>query len=361
MTPNLSDEATPPQGVPVPLPAPRRRPALIVLSAGVVLVALVMGVRALRYARTHESTDDAQVDGHIVPVLARVGGYVSQVVVEDNASVKAGALLVRIDSTEYSIRFAQADADVAAATAAVAQAEAALESASQQRAAAQSQAEAARAAADRARADLARALELAATQVVSRQQLDAAQAGKDATEANLQAAQRQASAAAAAIAVAQAGVRAAQARLASSRAVRQNAALQLSYTRVVAPVGGTIAKRTVELGQLLQPGQPLLAVVADTVTWVTANFKETQLDEMRVGQKAEIDVDSYPGCTVAGTIESLSPATGARFALLPPDNATGNYTKVVQRIPVRIRVDRGCGSTQLLRPGLSVVVHVATR
>jgi membrane fusion protein (multidrug efflux system) len=253
------------------------------------------------------------------------------------------------------------DADVAAAAAAVAQAEAALESASQQRAAAQSQVDAARAAADRARADLTRARELAATQVVSRQQLDAAQAAKDATEANLQAAQRQASAAAAAIAVAQAGVRAAQARLGSSRAVRQNAALQLSYTRVVAPIGGTIAKRTVELGQLLQPGQPLLAVVADTVTWVTANFKETQLEDMRVGQRAEIDVDSYPGCTAAGTIESLSPATGARFALLPPDNATGNYTKVVQRIPVRIRVDRGCGSDQPLRPGLSVVVHVTTR
>ena len=143
--------------------------------------------------------------------------------------------------------------------------------------------------------------------------------------------------------------------------MRQNAALQLSSTRVVAPVGGTIAKRTVELGQLLQPGQPLLAVVADTVTWITANFKETQLETMRVGQKAEIDVDSYPGCSASGTLESLSPATGARFALLPPDNATGNYTKVVQRIPVRIRVDRGCGPTEPLRPGLSVVVHVATR
>jgi len=361
MTPNHSDDSAPPQGVPVPLPAPRRRSALIVLGAGVALVALVMGVRALRYRQTHESTDDAQVDGHIIPVLARVGGYVSQVAVDDNAAVKAGAVLVRIDSTEYSIRLAQADADVAAATASVAQAEAALESASQQRAAAQSQADAARAAADRARADLVRAQELAATQVVSRQQLDAAQAARDATGANLQAAQRQASAGAATIAVAQAGVRAAQARLASSRAVRQNAALQLSYTRVVAPAGGTIAKRSVEVGQLLQPGQPLLAVVVDTVSWVTANFKETQLEDMRVGQKAEINVDSYPGCTAAGTIESMSPATGARFALLPPDNATGNYTKVVQRIPVRIRVERGCGPAQPLRPGLSVVVHVATR
>ena len=361
MTTYPSDDATAPQGVLIPQPAPRRRLLLIVLGAAVALVALVMGVRALRYSRAHESTDDAQVDGHIVPVLARVGGYVSAVAVEENAVVKAGALLVRIDSTEYFIRLAQADADVAAASAAVGQAEAAIESASQQRAAAQSQVEAARAAADRARADLARAQELAATQVVSRQQLDAAQAAKDATEANLQTAQRQAGAGGAAIAVAQAGGRAAEARLASSRAVRANAALQFSYTHVFAPIAGTIAKRTVELGQLLQPGQPLLAIVADTVTWVTANFKETQLEKMRVGQQAEIDVDSYPGCVASGTVESLSPATGARFALLPPDNASGNFTKVVQRIPIRIRVDRGCGPDRPLRPGFSVDVHVATR
>ncbi len=361
MTVNPSDDAPASAEDRLPLPASRRRPILIGVGVVVALVAVVLAVRALRYARGHESTDDAQIDGHIVPVLARVGGYVSAVVVEDNAAVKAGALLVRIDSTEYAIRLAQADADVGAASAAVAQAAAALESATQQRAAAQAPVDAARAAADRARADLARAQQLAATQVVSRQQLDAAQAAKDATEANLQAAQRQAGAAGSAIAVAQASQRAAQARLDATRAARQNAALQFSYTRVTAPVAGTIAKRTVEVGQLLQPGQPLLAVVADTATWVTANFKETQLDDMRVGQKVEIEVDSYAGCTAAGTVESLSPATGARFALLPPDNATGNFTKVVQRVPVRIRVDRGCGAGQPLRPGLSVVVHVATR
>jgi len=344
-----------------PPAAQMRRRILIGIGAAVALAAVVLAVRALHYRATHESTDDAQVDGHIVPVLARVGGYVSQVAVEDNARVRAGALLVRIDSTEYAIRLAQADADVAAAGAAVAQAAASFESATQQRAAARSQIDAARAAADRAHSDLARARELAATQVVSSQQLDAAQAANDAGEANLQAAQRQADVAGAAIAVAQASQRAAEARLASSRAARQNAALQYSYTRVLAPVAGTIARRTVELGQLLQAGQPLLAIVADTVTWVTANFKETQLVDMRVGQRAEIDVDSYPGCRATGSVESLSPATGARFALLPPDNATGNFTKVVQRVPVRIRVDEGCGASRPLRPGLSVDVHVDTR
>ncbi len=361
MTDHAPDDAPAPQGDRLPLPAGRRRPALLVLGAAVVLVGLVLGIRALRYARGHESTDDAQIDGHIVPVLARVGGYVSAVAVEDNAAVKEGDLLVRIDTAEYAIRLAQADADAGAAAAAVAQSDAALQTATEQRAAADAQTTAARAAADRARADLARAQTLAATQVVSRQQLDAAQAAKDATEANLLAAQRQAAAAASAIAVAQAGRRAAQARAEAVRAARENAALQLSYTRVTAPASGTIAKRSVEVGQLLQPGQPLLAVVSDTATWVTANFKETQLERMRVGQRAEVDVDAYPGCTASGHIESLSPATGARFALLPPDNATGNYTKVVQRVPVRIEVDTACGPRQPLRPGLSVVVHVATR
>lgn len=361
MTTNAPDEPAAPPGPRVPLPAARRRPVLLAAGAVAVLVLAVMGLRALRYAHTHESTDDAQVDGHIVPVLARVGGYVTAVAVEDNAAVREGAVLVRIDSTEYTIRLAQADADVTGAAAALAQAGAALESATQQLAVAQAQVGAARAAADRTRADLARAQELAATQVVSRQALDAAQAAKDAAEANLEAARRQTGAATAAIAVAQAGQRAAAARLEAVRAARQNAALQLSYTRVVAPASGTIAKRSVEVGQLLQVGQPLLALVSDTATWVTANFKETQLDDMRIGQKAEIDVDAYPGCRAAGTVESLSPATGARFALLPPDNATGNYTKVVQRIPVRVHVDRGCGPAQPLRPGLSAVVHVATR
>ena len=345
------------------LPGDARRRRFIIWTVGAI-VALAVAValfRTWRYRQTHESTDDAQVDGHIVPVLARVGGYVSAVAIEDNATVAVGAVLVRIDSTEYAVRLAQTDADIAASAAAVGQAEAALDAAGQQRAAAQSQVEAARAAADRTRADLTRAAELAATQVVSRQQLDAAQAAKDAAEAGLQGAQRQAGAAGATIAVAQASLRAATARLASVRAGRQNVALQLSYTRVIAPVGGVVARRSVEVGQLLQPGQPLLAIVADATTWVTANFKETQLEDMRPGQKVAIDVDSYPGCHPTGTVESVSPATGARFALLPPDNASGNFTKVVQRVPVRVHVDTACGPAQPLRPGLSVVVHVATQ
>jgi membrane fusion protein (multidrug efflux system) len=200
--------------------------------------------------------------------------------------------------------------------------------------------------------------ELAAKQVVSRQQLDAAQAAADAARAQLISAQRSAGAAGAGVTNAQAGVRLAQARLAAAQAARDNAALQLSYTRVTAPVAGIVSRKQVEVGQLVQAGQPLLTVVSDTGVWVTANFKETQLSDIKVGQPVELEVDAYGGCSAKGKVESLSAATGAKFALLPPDNATGNFTKVVQRVPVRIAITEGCGKDQPLRPGMSVAAHV---
>jgi len=159
---------------------------------------------------------------------------------------------------------------------------------------------------------------------------------------------------------AQAGNRLAQARLAAARAARDNAALQLSYARVIAPSSGEVSKKVVEVGQLVQPAQQLMAIVADSGTWVTANFKETQLSKMKVGQEVEIGVDAYAGCEVSGHVQSISGATGSRFSLLPPDNATGNFTKVVQRVPVRISIDRTCGASRPLRPGMSAVAHVRT-
>ena len=156
-------------------------------------------------------------------------------------------------------------------------------------------------------------------------------------------------------------MRLAQARLAAMQAARDNAQLQLSYTKVTAPVGGIISRKQVEVGQLVQAGQPMLTVVSDTGVWITANFKETQLADLKVGQAVELEVDAYGGCTAVGKVESLSAATGAKFALLPPDNATGNFTKVVQRVPVRIRITEGLGKNRPLRPGMSVVAHVNTR
>jgi membrane fusion protein, multidrug efflux system len=347
-------------------PGGKRRIVLPIVAL-LALAILVWGVRKWTYGRSHESTDNAQVDGHIIPVLAKVGGYVTAVNAAENAPAREGDVLVRIDSAEYAVRLAQAEADLAAARAtaggrgSTGQAEAQVLTAAGQQSSLEAQIAAARANAEKARADLVRFEELAEKQIISRQQLDAARAAADAANANLLAVQRQASAAGAGVANAQAGVRFAEARLGAAAAARDNAALQLSYTTITAPATGVVARKQVEVGQLVQAGQPLLSVVADTGVWVTANFKETQLADLRVGQKADIEVDAYAGARAHGVVESVSAATGAKFALLPPDNATGNFTKVVQRIPVRIRITQGLDAERPLRPGMSVTAHVETR
>ncbi|MDF1503798.1 HlyD family secretion protein, partial [Roseisolibacter sp. H3M3-2] len=359
--------APPPPAAPPAPPARARRRFLLPLVAVVGLVAAGYGTRYWLYARAHESTDNAQVDGHIVPVLAKVGGYVSAVNALENQPVAGAAVLVQLDDAEYRVRLSQAEADLAAAEAAagsgreVGQAEAQVRTASSQTAAGRAQVLAAQATLERAEADFRRYEQLAAQQIVSQQNLDAARAAAAVARAQVAATERQAAATGARVQNAQAGVRLAQARLAAARAARDNAALQLSYTKIAAPAGGTVAKKSVEVGQLVQPGQTLMSVVADTGVWITANYKETQLHNLRVGQPVEIDVDAYGGAKVEGVVESISSATGARFALLPPDNATGNFTKVVQRVPVRVRVTRGLGAGRPLRPGMSVEAHVRTR
>ena len=335
-----------------------------------ILLAVIGGGWFLKqwwFGRTHESTENAQVDGHIVPVLAKVSGYVTSVTVSENQRVPSGQVVITIDDAEYRARLAQAEADYAAALAAsgngrdVGQALAAQDEATSRRAVSDAQITAARANYEKARSDLNRMQELADKQIVSRQALDAAKASEVALKAQLDAVEKQAGGATAGISGAQAGVRLAQARLAAAKAQRDNAALQLSYTRVVVPASGIIARKQVEVGQLVQGGQALFSVVGDSDVWVTANMKETQLEQLKIGQHAEIEVDAYPNAVVHGVVESVSPATGARFALLPPDNATGNFTKVVQRVPVRIRVTDAPVAERPLRPGMSVTVHVATK
>jgi membrane fusion protein (multidrug efflux system) len=315
----------------------------------------------------HESTDDAQVDGHLIPVLAKVSGYVQRVNVQDNSHVAADSLLVKIDSTEYAVRLAQAQADLAAAQATAGvgggtgQAEAQVATAAGQHASLDAQIQAAQANAQKAHSDLERYRQLANQQIISRQQLDAAQAAAQTADANVNAMQRQAAAAGASVTNAEAGVRLATARYQAARAAVENAQLQLQYTKVTAPTAGIVSRKQVEVGQLVQIGQPLLTIVADTGVFVTANMKETQLSDLRVGQPVDIDVDTYGGATAKGVVESVAAATGSKFALLPPDNATGNFTKVVQRIPVRIKVTQGLGPDRPLRPGMSVNVHVSTK
>jgi membrane fusion protein (multidrug efflux system) len=356
----------PRRATPAAPPSSRRK---FIIPIVVVLAALALGwaFRKWSYSRVHESTDNAQVAGHVIPVLAKVGGYVQTVNAEENAQLREGQTIVSVDPAEYRMRLAQAEAELAAAQAAagagggVGQAQATVSSATGQRAALEAQVAAAEANATRAMADLARVRELADKQIVSRQQLDAAQAAAAAATAQVTAARRQAAAAGAGVENAQAGVRLATARLAAAQAARDNAALQLAYTTIKAPATGRLSRKQVEVGQLVQPGQTLFSVVPDTGVWVNANFKETQLSDIRVGQPVEFEVDAYGGCIAQGKVESLSAATGATFALLPPDNATGNFTKVVQRVPVRIAVTRGCGPDRPLRPGMSVNASVKTR
>jgi membrane fusion protein (multidrug efflux system) len=320
-----------------PKPGGRRRTVFAIM--GVVLLALVgVGARRWIFGLSHVSTDDAQADGHIIPILPKVGGFVTEVRVDENRSVKAGDTLVVLDDRDYRARLAQADADLAVALAGVSNRARVGQ--------AEAQVEQAQANALKAHADLDRLRPLALQDIVSKQQLDAAEAA--------------ASAADAALAAAQAGLLAADARVGAARAARDQAALNLSYTRLTAPFFGVVSKKTVELGQLVQPGQPLMSVVPLDDVWITANLKETEIENVKPGEPVDFTVDAYPGLHFHGHVQSLSPATGARFSLLPPDNATGNFTKVVQRVPVRVRPDK-VDPAHPLRPGMSVVVTITTK
>ena len=336
-------------------PAPTksgRSPIPLIVVFLVMMTFAGFGTRQWLYGRHHVSTDNAQIQGDVIPVLPKVSGFVAVVRVRENQRVRAGETLVILDDRDLAAKLAQAEADMAAAQAVagvgprVGQMEAQL-------AAARANVNQAEAAAWKARGDVERYRTLAARGVIGRQQLDAAEAAVRVADAQLQSARDQVEGAAAS----EAG---ASARLAAARAARDQAALQVSYTRLVAPVSGVVSRKDVEVGQLVQVGQPLMSVVPLEDVWVVANLKETEVQNVAVGDRVEFKVDSYPGRKFWGTVESLSPASGARFSLLPPDNATGNFTKVVQRIPVRIRIDGGSDAEHVLRPGMSVVATVTT-
>jgi membrane fusion protein (multidrug efflux system) len=363
----MTDIALDPPASTAPPAATRRRPLpLLVALVGVVALA-AWGWHRYRFAQLHVETDNAQVDGHITAVSPKVQAFVSRVLVDDNQHVHAGDTLVVLDNRDLRVRLTQAEADLANALAAVGnhgrpgQARAQLSWSEAQAQSAQASIASAEAAYRKAAADLDRVRGLAARQVIAAQQLDAAQAAFDVASANLEAARRQAAAAGEQVHAYAAGVGAAEARVASARAAVETARLQLGYTILTAPASGVVARRAVEEGALVQVGQTLMSVIPDGEVWVTANLKETEMADVSVGDSVRFTVDAYGGRTFTGHVESLSPATGARFALLPPDNATGNFTKVVQRVPVRIAVDGGMDQRHPLRPGMSVVVTIRTR
>jgi membrane fusion protein (multidrug efflux system) len=343
----------------------RKRLPLMILGV-VVLTLGAWAVKRYLYSRHHVSTDNAQVDGHITVIAPRISAFINRVLVDDNQHVKGGDTLVVLDDRDLRVQLEQAEAELRDAQATggtrgrAGQAQAELQATRAQAASAAATVAAAESDYKKAAADLARYRGLAAQKIVPAQQLDAAQAAFDAAAAHLESVRRQASAAGSQVSASGAALRGADARLAAAQAAVDNARLQLSYARITAPTAGIIAKRNAETGALVQPGQSLMSIVPDRDVWVTANLKETQLPNVRVGDPVEFTVDAYPGRKFSGKVESLSPATGARFALLPPDNATGNFTKVVQRVPVKIAVEQPSDTTHPLRPGMSVDVDIAT-
>lgn len=405
-----------------PKAKPNAKLRRLLIIGAVVLAAALLGLYL--YYHNRESTDDAQVDGHITPVAAKVYGRVAEVLVNDNQHVTAGQVLVKLDPRDYQAALDQAkaqlalaeseakaagvdvprtqenvasgnssaDAQLLAAQAELLRAQASYEQAkTADLAYAQANVEKSKANAELAQADLARYKPLLDKAEISQQQYDAAKANADATGSALRAdqeklvqAQRnvdickaQVEAAKARVAQAQAGVASAKAdtkqvamrradaqgkiaKVQQARAAVDAAQLNLEYTTIVAPVDGVATHKEVEVGQVVQQGQGLMVVVPLHDVWVTANFKETQLKKLKPGQKAEVEVDTY-GKTFSGHVDSIAGATGAVLSLLPPENATGNYVKVVQRIPVKIVLDPISPDKAILRPGMNVDATVITK
>ena len=389
----------------------------------VVLIGVIVYFSWHHYYAGRESTDNAQIDGHIHPVAARVFGQIASINVQDNMFVKEGTLLIEIDPRDYRLALDRARAELAAATAAaeaaglnipltsvatssqssladagIETAEAARDTAAKDAESArarletmEAQARQARAARVKADQDLERMQVLVAKNDVSRQQYDSAAAAADSTRAAQEAAEagiaevlrsidaavgrvQQAQArikearagqqatqtAPEQMAISRANAQAAQARVKLAETALEQAELNLSYTQIKAPIDGFVSQRKAEMGQMAQAGQSLLAIVPLHNIWVTANYKENQLLDIQPGQKAVITVDAYGGRKYKGRVDSIAAATGARFSLLPPDNATGNYVKVVQRIPVKIVIEDEIDMEYPLRPGLSVIATVYT-
>jgi membrane fusion protein (multidrug efflux system) len=400
--------------------APARGRRVRIAAAVVAVLAVIALVIWLR-SRGHESTDDAAVDGRITQIAARVSGTVVKVAVDNNQQVAAGDLLVQIDPRDYEVAVERAKAELAdaqanagaartgvpiarvetkagvsnasggleQAQAAVTGAEREVQVAQANLAAAQARQRERQATAVKAERDVERLRPLVEKDEISKQQFDAAVSTAEAARAAADAANSDIAAAQSGITVAQqrvaqargnaaqaraglataktapqqlqvtqARAASAEARVKQAQAALQQAELNLKYATITAPTPGVVSRKSVEVGQVIQQGQPLMALVNLADTWITANFKETQLKSMRAGQKARVEVDALGGKAFEGHVDSIAAATGAKFSLLPPENASGNFVKVVQRIPVKIVLDQGQDPDHLLRPGMSVTPTV---
>ncbi|MBL0314060.1 MAG: HlyD family secretion protein [Holophagaceae bacterium] len=367
MNQDASAQPVPPAEEPAPNGSKAMRALLIGAPA-----ALLIAAGIWFYSRNRVSTDDAQVDGHLVPVSCRVYGTVDKVLVEDNQAVKTGDPLVVLDPRDIQSRLAQAKAALAQARAQIEGAKADLErshaaylqASSSDLETAKANLDARKASLDKAKTDLLRMKPLAEREEISALQFDGFRTQAELADSEWRAAQQrlgslqqEAGIRKVAVGAAEARIASAQAQADQARASQEGLELQLGYTRILAPVDGVVTKKFVEAGQTIQPGQGLLTLIPLHRSWVTANFKETQIARMRPGQEAEIKVDMN-GVVLKGHVDSIAGSTGSRMSLLPPENAVGNFVKVVQRIPVKIRIDENEAGKVILRPGMNVEATV---
>lgn len=338
-----------------------KKPLLLAVVAAAIGFGAYEGYGWWTDGRFMVSTEDAYVQADITILSAKVSGYVQSVAVTNNQSVKAGDLIAKIDDGDYRLALRSAQDKLSTQQSAIARIGRQIEAGRASVAQAQAQIAAAQADAERAESDYARQQQLARSDFTSRAALENAKAARDRAVANVQSAQAALSAARANVDVLAAQQMEAQRVAAELQTAVERAERDLSFTEIRAPVDGVIGNKAMEVGTFVQPGARLAALVPLTSVRVDANFKETQLASLKVGQKVHIEVDAFPDAEVVGTVESVSPASGAVFSLLPPENATGNFTKIVQRVPVRVSVDPAVVRQGILRPGLSVVVDVDTR
>lgn len=328
----------------------------------IILLGAIFGTKAYIYYSKHVDTDDAQIDGDISPVVARVGGYIKEIKFEENTRVNEGDILVKLDDRDYKIKLEQAMAGQKGANAGVGVSEAQIVATAANTSTAKANIEAAKVKLNLAQKDYERYLNLVKDGSVTQQQFDQAKAQKESAQAAFNAANDQYNAAVKQVGTTQSQLVVSNSGVTQRQADVDFAKLQLSYTEIKAPTSGIVSKKNIQKGQLIQPGQALFAIVNDNSIYVTANFKETQLEDIKAGSRVKIEVDAYPDQDVEGEVYNFAPITGAKGSLLPPDNATGNFVKVVQRVPVKIKITKAPKEIlEKLRPGMSVKVSVSIK
>ncbi|MEO7530271.1 MAG: HlyD family secretion protein [Sediminibacterium sp.] len=339
----------------------KKSPVKIIVLVLVLAVAGYFGYKKINFVLTHETTDNAQIETQITPVLPRVAGYVKSIAVKDYDSVKTGQLVVELDDAELQTQLMEMEADYRQAEVDVINAKAAMNNAVVTLRVNKGNIDLSQMRKKKAEDDLKRDQNLFTDQAITRKQLDDSKFIVETAGQQVENSKTDLIAADSRIAVLQAGVQKAAAGLDVKKAKIEQTKLKLTYTKIFAPQAGKIGKKNVSEGQYVQAGTPLFSIVNDTTYWVIANFKENQLKKLYPGKEVAIEIDAFPDAKVTGVIESLSDATGAKFSLLPPDNASGNFVKVTQRVPVKIQIKDINKYRNMLRAGLSVFVSAETK